>query len=969
MTDLGVAAEPFECALVWGKARGLSSGPTYPLVGHLVDAAACARVLMNRVLSGAQRDTLVRGLGVEPDRAPDVAAVVAGWHDVGKAVPAFQALMPSVAEAMAGGPVVVGESDRVAHGEAGYWHLLAAHLEHVMDAGSPVARLAQVVGGHHGVIPPFAASVAMDGVVGSTARLLSGAGEKRARWGATRDEVARLVESVAWAGGRFDPTVLGRCDAAASVLLSGVTVMADWLVSQTPVIDEVMAGWAGGMPGAVDESWVVAHHEAALVRAERLVEQAGLTSAVFEPRPFATQFPGYTPRGAQQVVADVLPSLVTGPGMVVVMAPTGDGKTESALHAASVLAGKSDCSGVLVALPTMATTNAMYSRVREFAGTAMSGRVPVTLLHSLASLNDEYGATRADGTVVGPEVSTECDGGVVEVTDWMMQSGRGLLAPHTVCTIDQLLMAVLRGKHSPLRLSGASRKVVIIDEAHSYDTYMHALLCRALTWLAGLGAPVVLLSATLSESVARDLVAAYVAGLPAAARKVAVPAVESMTVAYPGWVHVDAGTGAVNTGDVPPTGRERELVVEQVEYAAEQDASAIAQSLTERVRGLLAPVTSGARDGNVLVVCNTVRDAVAVYEALRDDVAGECPVMVMHSRFPNGVRGKQADLVAARYGKHSRTTGPDGEAPARPARSVLVATQVVEQSLDLDMDWVVSDLAPAAMLLQRAGRGHRHQEYAPTPGAAPVATVRPVGFEDPTLTVLVPVAEPGGALLDRDRRPYDQTLLVRTRASLAPYASTPLRVPEDVQDLVNDVYDGQFTDDDTEIARYVARAEGAAATQSAAAATARIPTPRGVDDGGCLSVLTNSESADGTWAHYSTRYGLNTATVIPVWDKGGQWSLTPDRLTPIPGATGPVTRAGLRRLVEASITTPGGAWCAAARENVAISHPVSWARVKILSDTLLLPVRDSQIEVSMPTGTMTHTVTHDTGLTSRYERG
>ena len=924
-------------------------------------------MLGETVLSGAQRDALARGLGVAPGRAVDVTALVAGWHDLGKAVPSFQSLMPSEAQALTGGPVVVGESDRVAHGEAGYWHLLAVHRGEVEDAASPAARLAQVVGGHHGVIPPFAAAVALDGVAGSAARRLSGSGPDRDRWAATRGEVARLVETVSW-GSPFDPPEVGRCDASASVLLSGVTVMADWLVSQTSVIDEVIAGWPEGRPGVIDDLWVATHHEAALARAERVVAEAGLTSAAFGPRSFATQFPGYTPRGAQQVAAEALPSLVSGPGMVVVMAPTGDGKTEAALHAASVLAGASDCSGVLMALPTMATTNAMYSRVKDFVGTAVSGRVPVTLLHSLASLNDEYGQTRGDGTVAPPEVSAECDGGVVEVTDWMMQSGRGLLAPHTVCTVDQLLMAVLRGKHSPLRLSGASRKVVVIDEAHAYDTYMHALLCRALPWLAALGAPVVLLSATLSESLARELVAAYVAGLPAASRRVAAPEVEAMAVSYPGWVHVDAGTGTVAGGSVPVTGRERALRVEQVEYVAAQDPAEISGALTEQVRALLAPVTSGERDGNVLVVCNTVRDAVVVYDAVRGDVAGECPVMVMHSRFPNGVRGQQADLVADRYGKHSRTVAPDGSGPARPARSVLVATQVVEQSLDLDMDWVISDLAPAAMLLQRAGRGHRHLEYAPTSGADPTPTVRPDGLSDPTLTVLVPVASPGGALLDRNQRPYDQTLLLATRDALAAYATRPLRVPEDVQAVVNDVYDGEFTTDDAEIARYLARADGTAATMTAAAATARIPTPRGVEDGGCLSVLTNTESADGTWAHYATRYGLNTVTVIPVWDVGGQWSLTPDRLAALPGAEGPVTRAGLRRLVEASITTPGGPWCVAARDAVAMCQPASWGPVKICRHDLL-PVRDGRVKVSMRTGTMTFTVDDETGLTSRWERG
>ena len=437
---------PFECGLVWGKSRGLP-GP-YPVELHLLDAAAAATGIVETVLSGSQRAVIAAGCGVDVDDVAGVAGVLAGWHDLGKATPSFQALDGGLFRRLTERDAEGAVAAPVGHALAGYVHLLDRFAGSVSSPMSAGHRFPQIVGGHHGLYPPFEQSVVLDGLAGSWSLRVNGTGPGAARWAATRGEVQRRVESVITGGERFVMPD-GDVSAVASVLLTGVVVVADWLMSQVAVIAPVLPP-----DGAViDEAWLAEHYGAAQARAGSAISSAGLSAAAFGRRPFGAQFPGFEPRGVQRTSVEDLPGLVHGPGLFVVMAPTGDGKTEAALHAASVFAEKSGSSGVLVALPTMATTDAMYSRVKQFAGEGSSGPVRMSLMHSMASLNDEY-----TGTVVGEQdpVSLLTDpamadggdaeaGGMVEVTRWLTQSGRGMLAPSTVCTIDQVLMAVLRG--------------------------------------------------------------------------------------------------------------------------------------------------------------------------------------------------------------------------------------------------------------------------------------------------------------------------------------------------------------------------------------------------------------------------------------------------------------------------------------------------------------------------------------------
>ncbi|MES4909195.1 MULTISPECIES: helicase-related protein [unclassified Streptomyces] len=547
-------------------------------------------------------------------------------------------------------------------------------------------------------------------------------------------------------------------------------------------------------------------------------------------------------------------------------APTGDGKTEAALHAASVLGRVSGVGGVFVALPTMATADAMLSRVEEFARVNVGGDRALVLLHSMAWLSRHGGSDEGDrGAVVADGVTS------LEAGRWLSGGRRGLLAPLGVGTVDQVLTGVLPVRFNVLRLLGLANKVLVVDEAHAYGPWMHTLLVRLLEWLGALRVPVVLLSATLSGRVASSLVEAYRRGCgfrePVG--------VESC---YPGWLFVDAASGEVSRPRAVGSDRPRTLrvVVEPVSWDVREPAGArvVVGSRRAALVEYLTPVVE--RGGCVLVCCTTVDEAQRTFRFLRSafpDLAGEeGGLRLLHARFPAWRREEITGECERAFGK------PGGVGVGRPVRSVLVATQVVEQSLDLDFDLVVSDLAPLAQLLQRAGRCLRH-ERGGRPGW--------VGA-DPRLVVLDPLGEGGMEPPRSWGEVYDASLLIRTRQLLVERAGEGIAVPGDVQQVVDEVYAEDFGERLDQAAREelirrdVRRVAGEAAEKQLANLTA-VPSPyaSSLRD---LSLLSGTgELVDE--ALVTTRLGADSERAVCVYEQpDGLLTLDPEGVRRLPGA-------------------------------------------------------------------------------------
>ncbi|WP_019891662.1 CRISPR-associated helicase/endonuclease Cas3 [Streptomyces purpureus] len=926
----------------------------YPVIGHLVDTALVCGAVWDGVLPRGQRQRLAEGLGLSEADARATVMFWAGLHDLGKITPQFQDMILKARAAHRG---FLGEAkyahDRDADSRtAPLRHEYASHaaLPSLLaglgypKAGRPASLLltqvAQVLGGHHGRYP-------RDNELRDLRDPLERCPELGAEgWAEQRKEHVQALYGVLGC----PPVPPSRALAVTeAVVIAGMVIVSDWIASQEHVIVAQQKAAAGGgglftLPGLKAQARRMER------LAPKLLDEAGLGTVAFKEGGFGDLFPAIDrPHPLQlSVEAGLAAARPAGPGILLVTAPTGEGKTETALYAASVMGAACGSSGVFFALPTQATANQMYGRLAEFAGRNLLASSELTLLHGAADLYTPYAdatASAQDGTV---EPRVLCDhtpdglkasGVLVEAGRWLRARGRGILAPLAVGTIDQALMGVLPLKRNALCHFGLAGKTVIIDEAHAYDAYTHALMLRLLEWLGALGVPVVLLSATLTGTMAKGMMHAYLSGAGPSAARCELPA-----PAYPGWIYASADGSVTKPASpvVSEQGRALGMDIRHVRHTTDPSV------VNGRMATLLAALEDVADAGGcAAVICTTVAEAQQTYQALRahyrtrfgdgclagDDRAdddqehgdwGAGPLLrLLHARFP---AGRRASITAEAESWFGRTGKPGTRRPVGPRGAVLVATQVVEQSLDLDFDLVVSDLAPMAMLLQRAGRVWRHRHPGPP---------RPGWARGPRLVVLAPVNEKGELAVPRSwGEVYDPALLQRTVELLDQRRGMPVTVPDDVQGLVDAVYAEEFPSVAPEqlMERDLRRLAGDMA-RTALADMVALPPPRKVVS---LHSLTTSDADEEL---VRTRLGADSVQVLPVFeDANGRWlDAGCSHRLPVCGsrADGRFTVGEVRELLNHVAPLAHGPWRAAC--GLAHQPPDVWAKEPRLARLVLLP--------------------------------
>lgn len=359
-------------------------------------------------------------------------------------------------------------------------------------------------------------------------------------------------------------------------------------------------------------------------------------------------------------------------GIYVIEDAMGGGKTEAALALAYHLLEKGEAHGIYFALPTQTTSNRIFYRVRDFvrrAGIEVDEQ-SIQLAHGNSWLMHDSIYADETGRKAGDDAG-------VELRNWFSSSKRTLLVPFGVGTIDQALMGVVAVKHRDVRAFALAGKVVILDEVHSYDFYTGSLITSLVKQLRESGATVIILSATLTQSRVRELLE--------------IKTDETLPPDYP---LVTAKIGENVCFQSFPALDSKEVQVRMSELSLD----GVAEHAYEIAQG----------GGCVLWIRNTVKDAQNAYRTLKTvAVEGGPEIGLLHARFPYWRREELESIWIDRLGR-------DGA--GRPAGCVLVATQVVEQSVDIDADYLITDLAPTDMLLQRAGRLWRHaRENRPCP--------------------------------------------------------------------------------------------------------------------------------------------------------------------------------------------------------------------------------------------------------------
>jgi CRISPR-associated endonuclease/helicase Cas3 len=544
---------------------------------------------------------------------PEGAALAASAHDIGKVSPYFVEKIRRACDFTDGSiPARTGINPALEAqwgGHAGVSQLTAKSLH------AP-QFVPEILGEHHGFAPPLSGRRAHDECSGGAA------------W---QQERAALVAELKSCLGTDWPQIASIPQAR---LLAGLTSVSDW-IGAGEFFEDPSTPWRDNVARALDA--------AGFIRPEY---QEGLS--------FRRVF-GFEPRPAQAQLIET----VTDPGVYVLEAPMGLGKTEAALYAAYRMVSTGKACGIYFALPTQLTSNKIYERFNRFlrAILAPDSRHRSLLLHGTAWLLD---------TDMGEEGRP---GGA-----WFNHAKRGLLAPFAVGTTDQALMGAMNVKHGFVRAFGLAGKVVILDEVHTYDAYTGTLLDALVALLRKLHCTVIILSATLNRDRRQQLVGR-----------------DLNSDGYP--LITTVVTHPVREAVIPVHGGQRVMV-----RLVERDGLAIQEALDRASAGQ-----------QVLWIENTVADAQQRYldlAARASELRLACGLL--HSRFTAHDRHQIEERWINLF-------GTAGWGQRHEQGRILVGTQVLEQSLDIDADFIVTRFAPTDMLLQRIGRLWRHAD---TPRAA-----------------------------------------------------------------------------------------------------------------------------------------------------------------------------------------------------------------------------------------------------------
>ncbi len=642
---------------------------------HCLDVAAVGRVLLNR-----DKHLLKRLQGNVPLSLENVLRLTLlflALHDVGKFSVPFQGLVEGALRILGRKLRIKAYSHR--HTELGLALWEEQLLYHLSDAcvfqgeyddmcglGNYLQPLVQPFFGHHGMPVDSGDVEVEDQFLGEDVE-------------AAKSFLADCAKLLVRDPIQLPQDLSSVYDAARvqSWILSGFAVVCDWIGSNSEFF-----------PYCSDEMRLEEYWRRSCDSAEEAVEKAGILPV---PR---SQFIGMgslfpelkdvPPSPLQAYVSEC--DLASGPQLWIIEDTTGAGKTEAAivlLHRL-MLQGYD---GFFVGLPTMATADAMFDRMaKAYRNLFDAGQVPsLALAHGQRQLMEAFTSSilmtsESPTTEYSSDRNKEHSEASAACAQWIADSRKKAFLAHAgVGTIDQALLAILPSKHHTLRLFGLANKVLIVDEVHACDAYMAELLKALLEFHAALGGSAILLSATIPQAMRKEFSAAFLKGLESCQDP-------EFQVYFPAVTRVSAEK-ICETSLNPRPDLRRSLTVELIHD-------------TDTVFGeIIAAAASGAC---VCWVRNTVADAIEAYEALRDDPSvDQDRLLLFHARFAMGHRLEREKAVINRFGKKAT--------PDQRRGAILIGTQVVEQSLDLDFDFMVSDLAPIDLLIQRAGRIHRHR--------------------------------------------------------------------------------------------------------------------------------------------------------------------------------------------------------------------------------------------------------------------
>lgn len=712
-----------------------------PLMAHLEDTMNVSRWLWNNWLSDRQRkfciDSLtIYGNNCDEEIASNVAAFIGAVHDIGKATPVFQIqrgfynsndLDKIILEKLEYSgftgisSLELSEPKKTHHSVAGHY-LLTKCFGVKDDIGS-------IISGHHG--KPIDEKIIISDQEAYVANYFQT--EKNdydifKKWKKVQEDIFD------WAlekSGIKCTKNLPSFTQPVQVIYSGLLIMADWIASNTdyfPLFDIDKENVSDSM----------SRYKIGIEKWQKNLQLQMLTNCTIDDL-FYRRF-NYEPRDFQKKVCQISDN-INEPGILILEAPMGLGKTETALILSEKIAGITGSSGLFFGLPTQATSNSMFERIHKWLRSVTDDykiSQSLRLCHGKAMLNDEMN-NLIEQSPKDINIDEENNGSIF-VNEWFTGRKKTSLDDFVVGTVDSFLLTALRQKHLALRHLGFSKKVIIIDEVHAYDVYMQQYLERALTWMGAYGAPVILVSATLPKDKRKDLIAAYLNGKGVKKKEITYSK-EIEKDFYPLFSYSDGKTVHIENSFLNM--EDKTISVKKID---END-------IIEKIDRLLVD------GGNIGIIVNTVRKAQKLAERFVDHFGDEM-VEILHSAFIAKERINKEEKLLQMIGKNGK----------RPNKKIIIGTQVIEQSLDIDFDVLFSEICPIDLLIQRIGRLHRHPINRTKINQEPVIYV--IGTND------------NFDFDEGSKQIYGSYFLIRTQSFLP----DKIMIPTDIPRLINEVY-------------------------------------------------------------------------------------------------------------------------------------------------------------------------------------
>lgn len=612
----------------WAKTTP-NGKPGISVYDHMVNVGCVAHAIAKIHQKILQRSNL----------SPNSLSALAALHDLGKISPGFQQKCKEwLRESHLEKVPIRWDTLEKDHGRVTHASVQNFFIENGMDR-EIASYLATILGAHHGKIqsPPN-----QRGITVADAETKSGI-----LWADERQLATKKIwQKFKVANAQLKLDTESPDDSSLIWWLAGLTSVADWIGSDERFFSPARDS----------------HNEDKSAIAQKALYTIGLIPPSLKHDLSFEEIFGFPPNEMQTKALQT----ITGPGVYVIEAPMGMGKTEAALAVAYQLMITEKAQGIYFALPTQATSNRIHLRMDKFLEKITTDPAKSRLIHGNSWLMQSEPDLQP--TPTSQQTKAEENEDAMQGRDWFASAKKALITPFGVGTIDQALLGVVAAKHFFVRRFALAGKVVILDEIHSYDIYTGTLIKELITTLEGLGCTVIILSATLTAKRLNKL------------------------------IDYKQNSGEPKLDYPLISGRSENQPIMSVSIESPKPKTVKVEFITTE-NAMNEAIAVAKNGGAVLWICNTVATAQEQYQRFKADIQKDFPIGLLHARFPFWRREELEKEWMERFGKEGKTR----------CGSILVSTQIVEQSVDLDADLLITELAPTDMLLQRLGRLWRHE--------------------------------------------------------------------------------------------------------------------------------------------------------------------------------------------------------------------------------------------------------------------